>query len=105
MGLDMKLPEDCRNMAELRVAIDALDGQIVEMLSRRAGYIDRAVQLKPAEGMPARIDDRVEEVVSRVRAKAGAIGYDPDLTEAIYRQMIEWSIRREEQTLGASDAP
>lgn len=101
MGLDMKSPEDCRNMAELREQIDALDGQIVDMLLRRAGYIDRAVQLKPAEGLPARIDDRVEEVVSRVRTRAGEIGFDPDLTEAIWRLMIEWSIRREEQTLGA----
>ncbi|MFN7052789.1 MAG: chorismate mutase, partial [Gemmobacter sp.] len=47
----MKTPAECRNMAELRVEIDRLDGEIVALLAARVGYIDRAAQLKPAEGM------------------------------------------------------
>ncbi len=97
----MKAPSDCRNMAELRVQIDALDGQIVAMLKRRAGYIDRAAELKPAEGLPARIDDRVEEVVARVRRRAEAEGLEPELVESVWRLLIEWSIAREEKVLGA----
>lgn len=97
----MKLPADCRNMAELRVEIDTLDGEIVGLLARRVGYIDRAAELKPAEGLPARIDDRVEAVVANVRAKAMAEGLDADLVEALWRRMIDWSIAREEKVLGA----
>lgn len=96
----MKAPSDCHNMAELRAEIDVLDGRIVEMLKRRAGYIDRAAELKPAEGLPARIDARVEEVVARVRRRAEAEGLDPELVEGLWRQMIEWSIAREERVLG-----
>ena len=96
----MKAPQDCANMAELRVEIDALDRQIVELLALRATYIDRAAELKPAEGLPARIDERVEAVVSKVRATARDVGFDPDLAEAMWRRMIDWSIAREEQILG-----
>ena len=96
----MKAPQDCANMAELRVEIDALDRQIVELLARRVTYIDRAAELKPAEGLPARIDDRVEAVVANVRAKAVSAGFDPDLAEAMWRRMIDWSIAREERILG-----
>ena len=31
----MRAPQDCRNMAELRTEIDALDGRIIELLARR----------------------------------------------------------------------
>ena len=96
----MKAPQDCANMAELRVEIDALDRQIVELLARRVTYIDRAAELKPAEGLPARIDDRVEAVVANVRTKAVSAGFDPDLAEAMWRRMIDWSIAREERILG-----
>ncbi len=96
----MKAPQDCANMAELRVEIDALDRQIVELLARRVTYIDRAAELKPAEGLPARIDERVEAVVAKVRATARDAGFDPDLAEAMWRRMIDWSIAREERILG-----
>ena len=86
-------------MAEVRAGIDALDARIVALLAERAGYIDRAAALKPAEGLPARIDARVEEVVANVRAAARAEGLDPDLVEALWRQLIDWSIAREERKM------
>ena len=92
----MKAPSDCHSMQELRVQIDALDASIVAGLAARAGYIDRAIILKQAENLPARIEDRVEEGVDRVRAKAAAEGLDADLVEDIWRRLIEWSIAREE---------
>lgn len=96
----MKAPADCHSMQELRAQIDLLDAQIVAGFAARAGYIDRAVVLKQAEGLPARIDDRVEEVVDRVKARARDEGLDPALMEDLWRRVIEWSIAREEQVLG-----
>lgn len=89
-------------MTELRASIDALDAQIVAKLRARADYIDRAAQLKQENGLPARIEDRVEEVVAKVRAEAQTQGLDPDLVEALWRRMIDWSIAREEKALGQS---
>lgn len=96
----MKPARDCKDMTELRVEIDALDRELVRLFRMRAGYIDRAAELKPAAALPARIPDRVEEVVARVRAEASAQDLDPDLVEAIWRRVIEWSIRREEAVIG-----
>ena len=100
----MKAPADCQTMQELRVQIDLLDAEIVAKLAARAGYIDRAIQLKQIEQMPARITDRVEQVVDRVRARALIEGLDPALTEDLWRRLMEWSIAREEQVLGP-DSP
>lgn len=94
---------NCSNMAELRRQIDLLDDQIVALLVRRAGYIDRAAQIKQTEGLPARITTRVEEVVANVRDRADAAGLDPELTETLWRHLIEWSIAREERVLGNDD--
>ena len=96
----MKAPADCHSMQDLRAQIDVLDGEIVAKLAARAAYIDRAAELKPLENLPARIDTRVEQVVERVRAKADAVGLDADLTEELWRRLIDWSIAREEQVLG-----
>ena len=87
-------------MAELRVEIDALDTALIDLLVARKGYIDRAVDLKRIENLPARIDDRVEEVVSNVRTAAEARGLDGDLAETLWRRLIEWSIARESKSLG-----
>ncbi|WP_241524023.1 chorismate mutase [Oceaniglobus indicus] len=87
-------------MAELRVGIDALDRALIDLLVARADHIDRAIELKPAEGLPARIDDRVAEVIGNVRTLAEARGLDPALAETLWREIIEWSIRREAAHLG-----
>ncbi|NOD93017.1 chorismate mutase [Ruegeria sp. HKCCD4884] len=94
-------PQDCNTMQELRVQIDRLDRQLIEVLVKRASYIDRASQLKPGEGLPARIPDRVEEVVQRVRKSSDELGMDPDLAEELWRILIDWSIAREERVLGS----
>ena len=96
----MKAPQDCHDMTELRAAIDALDVSIVAGLKARAAYIDRAVQLKRENGLPARIDDRVEDVVAKVREASRHQALDPDLVESLWRRLIEWSIAREERVLG-----
>ncbi|TCO72987.1 chorismate mutase [Rhodovulum euryhalinum] len=93
-------PEDCRNMAELRAQIDALDADLVARLAERARYIDRAAELKPAEGLPARIGPRIDDVIRKVRARAGEEGLDPELAERLWRELIEWAIRREEVAMG-----
>lgn len=99
----MKEPSEIATMAELRAEIDAHDRRIVAMLADRARLIDRASALKPGEGMPARITPRVEAVVANVRAAAGERGLDPDLVERVWRELIEWSIAREEEVLGKGD--
>ncbi len=96
----MRTPSQCRNMTELRAEIDRIDRTLIAALAERVGYIDRAIALKPAEGLPARIGPRVAEVLENVRAQAAAQNLDPDLAEGLWTQIIEWSIAREERVLG-----
>jgi isochorismate pyruvate lyase len=92
-------PAACASMDELRAEIDRIDRDLVALLARRAGYVDRAVELKRAAGLPARIDARVDEVVANARAAAAAGGLDPDLAAALWDRIVEWSIAREERAL------
>jgi isochorismate pyruvate lyase len=98
----MKAPSDCHTMEELRAQIDALDASIVAAFALRARYINRAASIKQIAHLPARIEARVEEVIAHVREVALAQGLDPALTEALWRQLIEWSIAQEEKLLGPS---
>lgn len=99
-----KPARDCATMAEVRAGIDAVDEELVALLVRRAGYIDRAAQLKQPLDMPARIDWRVEEVVANVRAAAIRQGLDAELAESLWRRLIDWSIAREEAVIGPDSA-
>lgn len=96
----MRMPADCGTMAELRAEIDRLDAALIGLLAERAGYIDRAAQIKAGVGLPARIDARVEQVVANVRRRAEVQGLDPALAEDLWRRLIDWSIAREETRLG-----
>ncbi|MBN2741450.1 MAG: chorismate mutase [Rhodobacteraceae bacterium] len=99
----MKSASQLHTMEELRVEIDALDGELVTMLAARSRLIDRAAEIKQGNGWPARIPDRVEDVVRKVRAKADAAGLDGDLAERLWREMMEHFIAQEELVLGKGD--
>lgn len=96
----MRSASECSNMVELRAEIDELDRQLIALLVKRASYIDRAIDLKSAVGLQARIKTRVDEVVANVRTLAKAQGLDPNLAEALWTRIIDWSIAREERVLG-----
>lgn len=95
----MKSLADITTMEELRARIDQLDTELVALLARRMQMIDRAAALKTGLRLPARIDARVEEVVANVRTRAEAEGFDAALAEQLWRQLIDWSINREEAVL------
>jgi len=97
---NLRPPQDCNSMAELRKEIDAVDVMLLDLLATRSGYIDRAIDLKRIEGLPARAVDRVAEVLNNVKAKATEIGLDETLAETLWSELIEWSIERESKHLG-----
>lgn len=91
-------PEDCADMEEVRAEIDRIDIALVDLIGERFTYVDRAWQLKqsPAE---ARVPWRIQQVINRVRARAVEKGLPPELTEALWRQMIGWFVQYEEEKL------
>ena len=96
---------DCTTMAEIRFEIDRVDAELVVLFAERVSYIDRAAVIKTDVGLPARIEDRVEDVITKVRAHAVANGLPPDKLEKLWRKLIDWSIEREEAVLGSGVGP
>ncbi len=96
---ELTKPVDCNNMDELRHQIDKLDVKIIELLANRSKFIDRATELKKSNGMPARIHERIESVVSNARNAAEELDLDADLVEKIWRILIDWSIQREAEVI------
>ena len=96
---ELTKPIDCNNMDELRHQIDKLDVKIIELLASRSKFIDRATELKKSNGMPARIPERIESVVSNARNAAEELDLDADLVEKIWRILIDWSIQREAEII------
>ena len=91
-------PEDCADMEQVRAEIDRIDTALVDLIGERFTYVDRAWQLKqsPAE---ARVPWRIQQVINRVRTRAKEKGLPPELTEALWRQMIGWFVQYEEEKL------
>ena len=96
---ELTKPGDCNSMDELRHQIDKLDVKIIELLANRSEFIDRATELKKTNGMPARIPERIESVVSNARNAAEELDLDADLVEKIWRVLIDWSIQREAEII------
>ncbi len=96
---ELTKPGDCNSMEELRHQIDKLDVKLIELLANRSEFIDRATELKKSNGMPARIPERIESVVSNARNAAEELDLDADLVEKIWRILIDWSIQREAEII------
>ena len=91
-------PQD--EMAEVRKQIDALDAEIVALLAKRQRQIERAARVKPLLEMPARVPERIDEVLARVLEAAGRDGLSQELSTELWTRIIEWSIDYEERLMG-----
>ena len=93
-----KTPSECSSMDHVRAEIDRLDNQLVDLVAERFTYVDRAWQLKDSPDQ-AVVPWRIQQVVDKVKARAGDRGLPPELVESIWRQMIGWFIQYEEEKL------
>lgn len=90
--------QDCTDMTEVRSEIDRIDSALVDLISERFAFVDRAWQLKTNPG-EALVPWRIQQVIDRVRARAQERGLPPELAEAMWRQMIGWFVQYEEEKL------
>ncbi|MBX7199644.1 MAG: chorismate mutase [Rhodospirillaceae bacterium] len=91
----VKRPEQCKNLLDVRAAIDAYDDILLPLLAQRLKLVMSAARFKPSvKGVVKK--DRVEEIIVRVRQAAEAFGVSPDCFEYTYRHLIT-AYTREEQ--------
>jgi chorismate mutase len=92
-GADAPAPP-CATLDEVRRFIDDIDARIVSLLAERRGYVLQAARFK-ATPDTVRAPAREAQVLSNVKALAYRAGIEPELVEALYRQMIDGFVRIE----------
>ena len=84
-------PGRCETMAEVRAEIDRIDRALVQLLSERQGYIERAAEIK-SDRIAVRDEVRVQDVIAKILAEARKAGLDAEIAEAVWRTLVERSI-------------
>lgn len=92
-------------LADLRTVIDRIDRDLVALLAERVRCLEQVIAVKARDNLPAAIPERIEGVVANVRREAEAAGMPPDLAEALWRKLIDWSIAYEDRHLSGSEIP
>jgi isochorismate pyruvate lyase len=91
---DRRAPAACTTMADVRQGVDALDRLLVAVLAERQRYMEAAARIKPDRDA-VRDEDRIEEVVARVKAQAREAGLSEAIAEPVWRLLIERCIAHE----------
>jgi len=87
----MRTASQCTDMAQVRDDVNAIDREIVRLLGRRLEYVRCAVRFKPDEESIRR-PDHWERFFAQRRAWAEQEGYDPEVIEAIYQRLYEYTV-------------
>ncbi|MFH1804965.1 MAG: chorismate mutase [Pseudomonadota bacterium] len=78
----------CETMKDVRANVDRVDRLLVALLAERLNYIEQAARIKPSRDA-VRDEDRIEDVIAKVRAQSRIDGFDPDIAERLWRAMME----------------
>jgi len=84
----------CTTLDEARAKIDKVDEEIVKLIAERNGYIKQIAHFKTSvEEIKA--EDRIEDVISRVREQAISLDLSPNLINELYVKMIDAMVESE----------
>lgn len=84
----------CKDLSDIRIEVDRLDGEIIPLLCERIQYIVQAAQFKETHS-DVRQFGRIEAIVERAKATARVTNAPEDYIESVYRYLIDESIRQE----------
>ena len=84
----------CTTLDEAREKIDSVDEEIVKLIAKRNGYIKQIAHFKTSiEEVKA--EDRIDDVISRVREQAISLDLSPNLINDLYVRMIDAMVESE----------
>lgn len=90
----MKLPDECRNLEDIRAELDRIDALIITALGQRLNYVKGAAAFKTDEkSIPA--PKRVAVMLAQRRGWAQKAGLDPDFIEKTFSEVIAWFIQQQ----------
>jgi isochorismate pyruvate lyase len=84
----------CNSLGEVRENIDRIDTEIIKLIAERGTYVVQASAFKKSED-GVKDPKRVDTVIEKIRVKAEEYGANPDIVEALYREMISRFIQME----------
>jgi chorismate mutase/prephenate dehydrogenase len=97
-------PDDSRSLPVLRALIDAVDHDVLQLLSRRNGLVAEIAAYKRQHRVAIRDPRREREILADRRERSTALGLQPDVIESVYR-LILWASRDRQASLRAQVPP
>ena len=94
----MKNPESCKNIEEIREAIDGIDYQIMKLFRQRYEFVKEIVKFKTDEASVI-AESRQKEVIEKRREWAIELGLNPDLFEDIFWTLMRYNVTKELEML------
>ncbi len=87
-------PKKCKDMNDIRCAIDKIDANIVKLISKRSRYVHEASKFKKNE-TAVKDSSRVAKVIESKKELAIQHRISPKLIGDIYKMMIDFFIKEE----------
>ena len=84
----------CTTLAEAREEIDKVDEEIVKLIAKRNNYIKQIAHFKTSVD-EIKAEDRINDVISRVREQAISLDLSPNLINELYVKMIDAMVESE----------
>jgi len=89
-------PNLCENLDEIRAGMDAVDRQIVALITDRVAYVRAAAKFKTSATAVA-APERVQAVLNTRRQWAERAGLDGEVVEGLYRDLVAYCISEEKK--------
>jgi isochorismate pyruvate lyase len=84
----------CESLQEVRDEIDKVDEQIIKLIASRKDYVKQAANFKHSVD-EIKAEDRIDDVLSKVKHQALSMRLSPNLIDDIYRKMIDDMVETE----------
>jgi chorismate mutase len=86
------MSDDSDKLADLRQQIDALDGQLLQLLAQRMDHVREIGEYKKAHSLPPLDAERWQSVLATRLAEAKALGLSEDLVTQLYQIVHEYAL-------------
>jgi len=84
----------CDTLDEARTQIDRVDEEIVKLIATRNDYIKQIAHFKTSID-DVKAEDRIADVISKVRQQAIELDLSPNLINDLYIRMIDGMVESE----------
>lgn len=98
-----RTPAECTSIEEVRAQIDRIDRAIVSAIAERRQYVQAIMRFKQTEA-DVQAPQRQQALLQARRCWAEEDGLNPDLVEALYRELVAHFVEEELETLARRGA-